>query len=231
MAERFAGDGQHLARYARVFNAVEINSSFYRPHKVETYARWAAMTPDGFRFAVKVPKSITHLQRLKDADTLLERFLEEARGLGSRLGPLLLQLPPSLALDVQLAATFFEALRRRHAGAVVCEPRHLSWFTPQAQALLMEHRIGRVAADPAPCPEAAVVGGWLGSLPDGQPGVAYVRLHGTPRKYWSAYTPQALASWTAHLQQHSQADRWCIFDNTAGGAAIEDALDFQRLRP
>src|SRR5690349_10182868 len=92
----FPSSGSQLERYAQRFNAVEINSSFYRPHLPATYARWAASTADDFSFAVKMPKVITHMRRLAGAAEPLERFLDEVGSLGAKLGPLLLQLPPSL---------------------------------------------------------------------------------------------------------------------------------------
>src|SRR5687768_14756132 len=95
-AEHFPADGSHLERYAQTLPAVEINSSFYRPHKIESYERWARAVPEGFRFAVKIPKTITHEKQLRGADELLNRFLGEAITLGTKLGPLLVQLPPSL---------------------------------------------------------------------------------------------------------------------------------------
>lgn len=147
-AARFPVEGSHLERYAQVFNAVEINSSFYRPHRPQTYARWAASVPDGFRFAVKVPREITHRRRLAGADELLERFLGEAGALGEKLGPLLVQLPPRLAFSASTAQSFFAALRKRFRGGVVYEPRHASWLTHEAEQMLSGFRVARVAADP-----------------------------------------------------------------------------------
>src|SRR5687768_16375503 len=94
---QFPETGTHLQRYAQRLNAVEINSSFYRPHQPATYERWAASVPAGFRFSVKVPKTITHESRLRSCDALLASFLAQATGLGDKLGCLLVQLPPSLA--------------------------------------------------------------------------------------------------------------------------------------
>src|SRR4051794_8840359 len=98
-AGRFDPEGSHLARYAGRLPAVEINSSFYRPHRPSTYARWATETPDDFAFSVKVPREITHKRRLVESDDLLARFLDETAALGTKRGPLLVQLPPSLAFD------------------------------------------------------------------------------------------------------------------------------------
>src|SRR5690349_6695706 len=103
---RFSGAGTHLERYASRFAAVEINSSFYRSHRPETYIRWAASVPGAFRFAVKLPKAITHVLRLRQPAAPLAEFLAEVAGLGSRLGCLLVQLPPSLGFDRKLARAF-----------------------------------------------------------------------------------------------------------------------------
>ena len=208
-----------LQRYAGRLGAVEINSSFYRPHRPATYRRWAASVPPGFRFAVKVPRTITHERRLADAADLLAAFLAEARELGATLGPLLLQMPPSLVFDPAVAGGFLQALRERFAGDVACEPRHPSWFSGEAEALLGAHRVARVAADPVPkgCPPAAgAPGGWRG--------LAYHRLHGTPRIYYSDYPPAALARIEAALRAEP-GPGWCIFDNTALGHATGNALD------
>ena len=162
--DRFGAGDSNLARYATRFSCAEINSSFYRPHRPTTYARWAETTPPDFRFAVKVPKAITHEAKLVDCETLLDAFLAEAGGLGSRLGPLLVQLAPKHALDEEVASRFFVALRARHAGPVVLEPRHASWFTAAATDLLVMHRVARAAADPERFFVPPYVGhrGWLG---------------------------------------------------------------------
>ena len=209
---RFNPEGSHLERYASRFNAVEINSSFYRPHKPSTYARWAAAVPEAFRFSVKIPKHITHELRLQGCEPALDAFLEQCTALGERLGCLLVQLPPSLAFEPQTAAAFFEQLRQRHSGPVVLEPRHASWL--HAQPLLKAQRIAWVEADPAPLGEGAALG-WEG--------LVYGRLHGSPKVYYSAY-PEATLRAVASRLAASQVPAWCIFDNTAAGAAVADAL-------
>ena len=214
--ERFPPGPNLLQRYAAVFTAVEITSSFYRPHRPATYARWAASTPDGFRFAVKLARTVTHEARLAGTAPLVERFLTDVRTLGDRLGVLLVQLPPSLEFDRESGAAFFGDLRARHSGSVACEPRHWSWFTDEAEALLRSHEIARAAADPAVVPQAGVPGGW--------PGLAYWRLHGSPRRYYSAYPAAELARLAGTLAG-IQGEPWCIFDNTAAGAAAGQALD------
>ncbi len=216
-AEQFGWGASGLARYATRFAAVEVNSSFYRPHRPTTYARWAAATPDAFRFAVKMPRVITHERRLGDTAEPLARFLAEAGALGAKLGPILVQLPPSLAFDPGRAAMFWQALRARFDGEVVCEPRHRSWFAPDADALLRAWDIARVAADPCPAPDADQPGGWAG--------LRYVRLHGSPRMYYDAYPDLYLDRLAEQLAEFAlHAPVWCIFDNTAEGAATIDAL-------
>jgi uncharacterized protein YecE (DUF72 family) len=215
VAERFPPVGSRLERYAARFDAVEINSTFYRPHRPQTFERWAAATPEGFLFSVKAPRTITHERRLVDCGAQLQAFIDQVRSLGDRLGAMLVQLPPSLAFDAEIAALFFGDLRRRFLGPVACEPRHSSWFEPAADALLIGHEIARAAADPARDRRAAAPGGW--------PPFTYVRLHGSPRMYYSPYGGDRLADLAQTLQGPAH-ETWIIFDNTASGAAAEDAL-------
>lgn len=215
----FGAGASQLERYATRFDLVEINSSFYRPHRESTYRRWAASVPRDFRFAVKAPRSITHEHRLHDAGDLLDRFCGEAAGLGAKFGVLLVQLPPSLAFDARVAATFFAMLRRRLDVPVACEPRHRSWFMPLVDALLERHHITRVAADPVRCEGAG--------SPAGDTSKRYWRWHGSPRIYYSAYTPARLSRLADALRIPALGPDWIIFDNTAQGHAIPDAL---RLR-
>jgi uncharacterized protein YecE (DUF72 family) len=217
-AAQVPAGGSHLERYARRLNAVEINSSFYRPHQRKTYQRWAASVPAGFRFAVKVPKAMTHEQRLDDCGALLDRFVAEVAGLGGKLGVLLVQLPPKLSFEKRVADRFFRDLRHRSDAPVACEPRHASWFTPEINDWLAERRVARVAADPAPVTGAAEPGGWNG--------LTYYRWHGSPRIYYSDYDDAALEALGKRLdvQRQRGVPAWCILDNTASGAALGNAL-------
>jgi uncharacterized protein YecE (DUF72 family) len=216
-AHRLPGDGSHLQRYATAMRGAEINSSFYRTHSQATYAHWAAQTPRNFRFAVKLPGQITHDQRLRSARKPLEEFLVSVRGLGSRLGPLVVQLPPSQPFELRVARNFFALLRDLHDGQAVCEPRHPSWFDGRADAFLHSHRIARIAADPAVVPAAGEPGGW--------DGIVYYRLHGSPRKYWSVYEKTRLTQWAKELSSAPRrTPAWCVLDNTAGGGALDNAL-------
>ncbi len=215
----FPTAGSTLQRYAGIFPGVEINSTFHRHHRPDTYARWAASTPADFRFSLKLSKAVTHDRKLKDVEELLDEFMAGARLLGKKLGPILVQLPPSLAFDSELATAFFTTLRDRHPGAIVCEPRHPSWFAHDADGILKTNRIGRVAADPAVFPAGGSPGGW--------PEPVYYRLHGSPRKYFSGYEEESIRHLALAVRE-TAGEVWCMFDNTAGGAAAGDALDLLR---
>ncbi|WP_407291538.1 DUF72 domain-containing protein [Stutzerimonas zhaodongensis] len=214
----FPAQGTLLQRYAGCFSAVEINSAFYRPHRPATYAKWGESVPLGFRFCVKVPKQITHERRLADCTALVDQFLHECGHLGEKLGCLLVQLPPSLDYEPHTASAFIDSLRARYAGPVAVEPRHQSWV--DAEPLLQRARIARVAADPAPFEGATEPGGWQG--------FSYYRLHGSPRIYHSSYGDAWLDSLAQRLRAQAGTPSWCIFDNTASGAATADALALQR---
>jgi uncharacterized protein YecE (DUF72 family) len=217
-AESFPAEGSALERYSALFAGVEINSSFHRPHRISTWERWAEQVPDRFRFSVKVPKTITHKQKLVDCGDLLAAFLEESSGLGDKLAVLLVQLPPSLAFDPELAGSFFTLLSASSPAAIACEPRHASWFEEEPSQLLESLRVARVAADPAKVPEAAVPGGWRG--------FSYFRLHGSPVPYRSSYDEERLDGYAGLIREDLTAGRpaWCVFDNTASSAATGNAL-------
>lgn len=217
----FPEEGSHLQRYAARLTCVEINSSFYRPHRRSTYERWADSVPEGFRFSVKMPKQISHERRLLDCDEELDEFLAQCSGLADRLGCLLLQLPPSLAFEAVSAEAFFSALRQRFDGDVVLEPRHESWVA--AESLLIAYRIAQAVVDPSRISSDSSAVGWQGTR--------YWRLHGSPRIYHSAYDDSYLESLASalHAADAQGAATWCIFDNTASGAALGNALALTAL--
>lgn len=135
-------------------------------------------------------------------------------------GPILIQLPPSIAFDARVAEDFLGALRGRDQGQVACEPRHFSWFCAEAERLLARWRLARVAADPS--------FGTGGDLPSGWRDPVYFRLHGSPDTYWSSYSPDYLGRLARTLKAfRSSAETWCILDNTASGSAIANALDLE----
>jgi uncharacterized protein YecE (DUF72 family) len=219
-AFRFEGPGTHLQRYSRSLRCAEINSSFHRPHTAATYAKWRDSTPPDFRFAVKMPRTITHELKLQDAREPFVAFLAQTEGLAQKRGPILLQLPPSLSFDDTVVTSFLEVVRKVYDGLVVCEPRHATWFSPAVVSLLDRYRISRVAADPPPVPAAIIPAGW--------PGLAYFRLHGSPRTYWSSYGENFMATLARTVRSLPTADEtWCVFDNTASGAALENAWELR----
>ena len=223
-ADSFPSEGSHLERYAAVLNALEINSSFYRPHQPAVYARWAASVPQDFRFAVKAPKAMTHERRLRDCAEAMQQFATQTAGLGGKLGCVLVQLPPSLVFDAEAALAYFALARQHFSCMLACEARHPSWFEEPATAALTGAGVTRVIADP----------------PKGQPGPhvattasTYVRLHGSPRIYFSPYEDDFLDRAATSLAGRVGGgnDAWCIFDNTASGAAVPNAVALaQRLK-
>jgi uncharacterized protein YecE (DUF72 family) len=220
-ATGFPGSGSHLERYAAQLSCVEINSSFYRPHRRETYERWAASVPDDFRFSVKLPKTVTHAGSLAGTDALLDGFLEGVSGLGGKLALVLVQLPPKLACDPDTAASFFRLLSGMTDAAIAVEPRHASWFGREPETMLQECRVARVGADPPRAAGADQPGGWNG--------LRYFRLHGSPSIYRSDYGPERLAAIAAQVGSEPSGETWCIFDNTTGGHAVANALTLGRL--
>jgi uncharacterized protein YecE (DUF72 family) len=210
VADRFPEEGTGLSRYASVFSGVEINSTFYRQHRASTFVRWADSVPDDFRFSVKMPKDITHARRLKDIGAGFKGFLEEIAYLGRKVGPLLCQLPPNLAFHPDEAEAAFETIRNAYAGSIVIEVRHKSWASEPAMSLLDGYSIDRVLADPAPV--------W--QIADFPHPPRYMRLHGKPKIYYSNYTEKEIRSFSKLLAP----DSWCVFDNTASGAACGNAL-------
>ena len=212
-----------LARYATRFDGVEVNSTFHRSHRPDTYARWADAVPRGFRFTVKVPKAITHEARLVRSGAAIRAFAQEIAGLRTKLGGVLVQLPPSLAFDARVAGAFFRQMRAAFDVPIACEPRHASWFAPRVEAVWERFDVARVAADPPNPPGAGAPGGagpWR-----------YFRLHGAPRMYYSAYEEAQLVALAQRLREVDRARRqvWCVFDNTAHAHAVENAARLQAL--
>jgi uncharacterized protein YecE (DUF72 family) len=153
---------------------------------------------------------------------LFDAFLAEASPLGTKLDCLLFQLPPSFAFDAAAARGFFGFVRDRYSGSMACEPRHASWFEPEADRLLADLHIARVAADPAKVPAAAQPGGWAG--------LRYFRWHGSPRMYYSSYPHESLSTLAQAVAEHAAGSVvWCMFDNTVTGAAMANALTLRTL--
>jgi uncharacterized protein YecE (DUF72 family) len=159
---------------------------------------------------------------LVDSGEPLAQFLDECGGLGDKLGPLLIQLPPSLRFDAGTVERFLAAWRKATTAATVLEPRHATWFEAPAQALLQDFEVARIAADPAVVPAAARPGGWSQ--------LVYHRLHGSPAMYATPYDDGRLEPLAKRIAGEPEAvESWCVFDNTRFGAATTDALKLMAL--
>lgn len=214
----------HLSYYAAHFSCVEINSSFYRPHRGATYARWRDETPGPFRFSVKMPRSVTHESHLKRCATEVGRFYEDIAALQAKLAAVLVQLPPSCEFNGRTVRTFFKSTPSVRGTKLVCEPRHPSWFTSAAERVLREAGVSRVAAEAVRAPGA--------DIPGGVRRFAYFRWHGAPCPYYSKYSVAQLADFATAVKGANATETWCVFDNTARHAAWDDALQFMAaLRP
>ncbi len=199
--------------YARAFDTVEINASFYRLPLAKTFDGWQEKAPPGFRYAVKVNRFITHNKKLLDCAEPLAEFIALARRLGPALGPLLHQLPPSLHRNDERLATFLALLPRDLEHVV--EFRHASWYDQEVLALLDAHGAGFVAHDL----NGLVSPEWASGR------TAYVRFHGTGGKYWGRYSEEQMALRADWLLAQRAAGRsaWAYFNNDIHGHALEDA--------
>ncbi len=217
----FPREGSHLTRYSARLNAVEINSSFHRPHRRTTYLRWAESVPAAFAFSVKMPRRITHDLRLVGAGEAMDAFAQEVSGLGAKLRCVLIQLPPSLAFDRGVADQFLATLTSCVDSPAVVEARHATWFSDESSATLQRHGVGRVHADP-PAVRIPV---------NNTAPIRYFRMHGSPRIYYSQYEGPALQALARQVADSALdgCPSWCIFDNTTLGHATTDALALQEL--
>ncbi len=215
-------EGTGLQKYSSVLGAAEINSTFYRRHLPKTFERWHDSVPASFRFSVKLPRAITHEAALASPGRALAEFFDDVRGLGDKLGPILVQLPASLDFDRRRARAFFRAVRALYSGPVACEPRHPGWYAPAATGTFIDYDVARVVADP-PRPVDA-------REPAGSDSLRYTRWHGSPRIHWSSYSDERLRALVdATLLAPPQSDVWCVFDNTASGSALNDAHRFRTM--
>ena len=199
--------------YSEQFDTVEINASFYRLPLPTTFDGWREKAPDGFCYAVKVNRFITHMKKLVDVGPSLEEFVDLARRLKHRLGPLLYQLPPGLKPDFERLEAFLKLIPKDLTN--VFEFRNKDWYVPELYELL-----GRFGA-------SFCVHDMRGSQTDriAVGPVVYLRFHGGEGKYWGRYSDEALANWSGWILDQSRSGRhvWCYFNNDILGHAIEDA--------
>jgi uncharacterized protein YecE (DUF72 family) len=199
-----------LEHYAARFATVEVNNAFYRLPERDTFAKWRARTPDDFCVAVKVSRYLTHIRRLRDPEEPVARFLDRATALGDRLGPVLLQLPPTLRADVAALDATLALFPRRVRVAV--EPRHASWWTDETRAVLAARGAALCWADRQGRPVTPL---WRTA------DFGYLRLHEGRAKPRPRYGKIALASWLDRID--AGVDTYVFFNNDPGGAAVIDA--------
>lgn len=207
---------QWLATYAAGFGTVENNNAFYRLPARELFERWRDMTPGGFVMAVKASRYLTHIKRLADPEEPVERLMRSANGLGKHLGPVLLQLPPTLKVDTERLDRCLRAFPGDVRVAV--EPRHDSWWIDEVRDLLTERRAALCWADRIGRPVTPLwrTAGWV-----------YVRFHEGAATPWPSYGDQALRSWAGRIPADETA--YVYFNNDPGGAAVRNAIRFAEL--
>jgi uncharacterized protein YecE (DUF72 family) len=207
---------QWFEHYARTFDTVEINNSFYRLPEAATFLKWRAQAPPRFLYAVKASRFLTHMKKLKDPEEPIARFFERADRLGPRLGPVLYQLPPRWPLNLERLEHFLAALppRRRHT----IEFRETSWYDERVFDLLRRYKIALCLHD--------MQGSATGKMAVGP--FVYVRFHGTT-KYGGRYDDRRLDEWAEWLAGRAREGLrvFAYFNNDIGGHAPRDAI---RLR-
>ena len=208
-----------LEHYARHFDTVEINSTFYHLPKVQTMVNWHDRAPARFLYALKASRYITHVKKLNDPQESLERFLELAALLKRRLGPVLYQLPPSLYKDLQRLDDFIACLP--NPNCAVFEFRHPSWYDDETFDLLRRRKVAFCIHDMTGKASPRVVTG----------DVIYIRFHGTAGRYAGSYTHAMLAEWADWLADHRDKVRaiYAYFNNDVEGHAINNATMLRRL--
>jgi uncharacterized protein YecE (DUF72 family) len=208
-----------LEEYTEHFATVEINNAFYRLPSRETFASWAGRVPADFTVAVKASRYLTHIKRLKDPEEPVHRLMSHAAGLGARLGPVLLQLPPTLRADTELLDACLSCFPSGTRVAV--EPRHDSWWTPEVREVLRSRGAALCWADVLSRPVTPLwrTADW-----------GYVRFHQGRAQPWPRYGQRALESWIDRVATTWQDgdDVYTYFNNDPGGAAVGDAALFGR---
>jgi uncharacterized protein YecE (DUF72 family) len=206
-----------LEHYAARFAVVEVNNTFYRLPAAETFAAWAARTPADFTFVVKASRFLTHVKRLRDPVEPVRRLLDAARPLGAKLGPVLLQLPPTMRAD---PARLAETLAAFPAGVrLAVEPRHESWWTDEVAAVLSDRGAALCLADRQGRPVTPL---WRTAS------FGYLRFHQGTGSPHPCYRERELAVWAERLAERYRADDevFVFFNNDPRGCAVRDAVRF-----
>jgi uncharacterized protein YecE (DUF72 family) len=209
---------EELPYYASRFRTVELNNPFYRLPTAEMFRRWREITPDDFQFAVKASRYITHVKRLRNVSEEITLFLERAAHLGTKLGPILFQLPPTQQLDLSRLAEFLPLLSAGHRW--VLEFRHPSWHTPEVYRLLAEHQVALCIP----------VGGGLHPDRVTTADFTYLRMH-RGQQPGGGFTADELKTWAARVDAVSRTgkDAYVYFNNDWEGFAVRDATTLLQL--
>ncbi|MFD8302310.1 DUF72 domain-containing protein [Streptomyces sp. NPDC059690] len=209
-----------LEEYAGHFATVELNNAFYRLPTRENFAAWRERVPPDFVVAVKASRFLTHIKRLRDPEEPVERLMTHAAGLGDRLGPVLLQLPPTLKADAGLLDACLDCFPPGIRVAV--EPRHESWWTPEVRQVLQARGAALCWADVLSRPSTPLwrTADW-----------GYVRFHQGRARAWPHYGRRALETWVDRIAATWPAhdDVYAYFNNDPTGAAVQDAATFARV--
>ncbi len=210
-----------LEYYAQMFDAVEVNATFYGALKPATLKRWHDETPANFCFAVKASRFITHLQRLATNQESLSRMRGQAEALGGKLAAVLWQAPAALTFDLALLERFCARLDRWSDTRHAIEFRDKSWFREETASCLKSHRVAAVQSHAADWPM------WGAVTTD----LVYVRLHGGRHTYRSAYSKKSLADWASRIRRWLSQSRTVhvYFDNTDAGHAAINALRLKAI--
>ncbi|OPX39670.1 MAG: hypothetical protein B1H13_09270 [Desulfobacteraceae bacterium 4484_190.3] len=206
-----------LEYYTRKFDTVELNASFYRLPQETTFKNWFTRTPEGFLWSLKASRYITHIKRLSDVNEALQRFYDRAGLLGSKLGPLLFQLPPSLVYDTRLVQTFLAQLDPCYRHAI--EVRNPSWLNSEFLRQIQDNNTAFCISDTA------------GRYPYGEEITAdfvYIRLHGSRKLYASEYTTEELEGWAKKIVAWGR-ETFVYFDNDFEGYAVRNARQLKRF--
>lgn len=206
-----------LETYAESFATIEINNAFYRLPPYGTFAGWRARVPDDFIIGVKASRFLTHIKRLREPEEPVGRLMGAATGLGDRLGPVLLQLPPNMRAEPARLAACLDAFPPGVRVAV--EPRHSSWWTDEVRSVLAGRGAALCWTDRLGRPQTPLwrTASW-----------GYVRLHEGAARDWPRYGTRALLAWIRRVGQTwpDDADVYVFFNNDPGGAAVRDAFHF-----
>ena len=208
-----------LEHFVTLFDTVEVNNAFYRLPEATTFAQWKARTPDDFVVTVKSSRYLTHIKRLSDPEDPVDLFMERARHLGDKLGPVLLQLPPKFAARPDRLERTLAAFAR-YGTRVAVEPRDDTWFTDEVAEILRRYNASLVWSD-----RKAQLMAPLWRTADW----GYVRLH-EGDAIWPCYTQATLDVWARRIDNAHEAaeDVFVYFNNDPHGCAVHDAAVFAR---